>query len=116
MKAHIFVKRTQNTNYIRLRENLKANEFMIHVDYSETYKDNEQDEIQSAYFRKDLFSIFTACCCTRGIDGKLLNENSTVTSEATDHSQIAAFSCNIDSLQKKFSFTIQQLSCVSYME
>ena len=46
-----------------------------------------------------------ACRYTRGIDGTLLNENFTVTSKATDHSRIAAFSCInliIDSLQKKF--------------
>ena len=34
LKAHIFVKRTQNTHYNRLKENLKTNEFIIHVDYS----------------------------------------------------------------------------------
>ena len=39
------------------------------------------------------FSIFTACCYTRGIDGTLFNKNFTVTSEATDHSRIVAFSC-----------------------
>ena len=55
---------------------------------------------------KSKVRIFTACCYTRGIDGTLLNENFTVTSEATDHSRIAAFSCInliIDLLQKKFS-------------
>ena len=39
------------------------------------------------------FSVFTARCYTRGIDGTLLNKNFTVTSEATGHSQIAALSC-----------------------
>ena len=105
LKTHIFVKRTQNTHYNRLKENLKTNEFIIHVNYSENYKDEEQDEIQSAYFGHNSFSIFTRCCYTRGIDGTPLNENFIVTSEATDHSRIAAFSCInliIDSLQKKF--------------
>ena len=65
----------------------------------------EQDEIQSTYFVHNSFSIFTACCYTREIDGTLLNENFTVTSDATDDSRIAAFSCInliIDSLQKQF--------------
>ena len=31
LKAHIFVKRTQNTHYNRLKENLKTDEFIIHV-------------------------------------------------------------------------------------
>ena len=84
LKAHIFVKRTQNTHYNWLKENLKTNEFIIHVDYSENYKDQEQDEIQSAFFGHNSFSILTVCCYTRGIDGTLLNENFTVTSEVTD--------------------------------
>ena len=102
---HFFVKRTQNPHYNRPKENLRINEFIIHVNYSENYKDKEQNEIQSAYFRRNSFSIFTACCYTHGIDGTLLNENFTFTSEATNHSWIAAFTCInliIDSLQKKF--------------
>ena len=86
LKAHIFVKRTQNTHYNQLKENRKTNEFIIHVNYSENYKDKEQDKIQSAYFGHNLFLIFVACCYTCGIDGTLFNENFTVTSEATDHS------------------------------
>ena len=103
LNSHICVKRIQNTHYNWLKENLKTNEFILHVDYSENYKDKKQDEIQSVYLGHNSFSIFTACCYTRGIDDTLLNEN--FTSEATDHSRIAAFSCIsliIDSLQKKF--------------
>ena len=73
LKAHIFVKRTQNTNYNWLEENLETNEFIIHVDYSENYKDKEQDKIQSPYFGHNSFSIPMACFYTRGIDGILLN-------------------------------------------
>ena len=105
LKAHIFVKRTQNTHYTWLKENLKTNEFIIHVDDSENYEDKEQDEIQSAYFGHNSFSIFTACCYTRRIDGTLLNEKFTVTSEANDDSRIAAFSCInliIDLLRRSF--------------
>ena len=105
LKAHIFVKRTKNTHYTWLKENLKTNEFMIHVDYSENYEDKEQDEIQSAYFGHNSFSVFTACSYTRRIDGTLLNENFNVTSEATDDSRIAAFSCInliIDLLRRSF--------------
>ena len=104
-KAQMIVKRTKNTHYNQLKENLKRDEFIIHVDYSENYKDKEQDKIQSSYFRHNSLSIFMACCYPRRIDGTLLNENFTVTSETTHHSRIVAFSCInliIDSLQKKF--------------
>ena len=83
LKAHVFVKRTQNTHCNRLKENHKTNEFIIHVDCSANYKNKEQDRIQSTYFEHNLFSIFMACCYTRKIDGTLFNENFTVTSEAT---------------------------------
>ena len=65
----------------------------------------EQGKIQSAYFWHNSFSVFMACCYTRGIDGALLNKIFTVTSEATNHSRIVAPSCInliINSLQKKF--------------
>ena len=99
LKAHIFVKTTQNTNYNRLNENLKTNEFII---MSTTAKITK---IKNKTKSKVLILIFMAFCYTPVIDGTLLNENFTVTSEATNHSQIAAFSCInliIDSLQKKF--------------
>ena len=104
LKAHLFVKRTQNTHYNRLKENVETNEFIIHVDYSESYEDKEQDEIQSASFGHNSFSIFVATHAGL-IHDTLFSENVTVTSEATDHSRIAAFSCInmiIDSLQKTF--------------
>ena len=105
LKAHIFVKRTQNTHYNQLKKNLKPNEFIIQIDCSKNYKHKEQGKIQSAYFWHNSFSVFTACCYTRGIDGALLNNIFTVKSEATNHSRIVAPSCInliINSLQKKF--------------
>ena len=105
LKAHIFVKRTQNTTYNALKNNLKENEIIVHVDYSENYNNKEQDEIQSAYFGHSTFSIFTACCYLLGVDGNLINENFTITSEAPDHSRIAAYSCInriVDFLRHKF--------------
>ena len=61
LKWHIFVKRTENTHYNRLKENLRTNEFIIHVHYSQNYKDRRQGKIQSGYFLDNSFSIFTAC-------------------------------------------------------
>ena len=60
----------------------------------------QQSEIPSAYFGHDSFSIFTACCYLHDADGKLVNENVTVISEASDHSRFAAFSC----VNKVFNF------------
>ena len=49
-------------------------EILLHVDYSENYV-NKEDEMQSAYFGHDSFSIFTTCCYLRDADGKLFKEN-----------------------------------------
>ena len=77
LKAHLFVKRTQNTHYNRLKENVEINEFIIHVDYSESYEDKEQDEIQSASFGHNSFSIFVATHAGLNHD-TLFSENVTV--------------------------------------
>ena len=77
LKAHLFVKRTQNTHYNRLKENVEINEFIIHVDYSESYEDREQDEIQSASFGHNSFSIFVATHAGL-IHDTLFSENVTV--------------------------------------
>lgn len=52
-----------------------------------------------ANFGQDTFSIFTACGYLR-VNGKFINENFTIVSEASDHSRIVAFSC----INKVFGF------------
>ena len=76
-----------------MKANLKEKkEILIQVDCSENYTNKDQGQIQSAYFGQKSFSIFTACCYVK-IDGVIINENVTVTSEANDHSRSAAMSC-----------------------
>ena len=78
LKKHIFVKREQNKFYNHLKEHLEENTVIVHVDYSENYSNKEQQEIQSAYFGHETFSIFTACCYFRGHEGKLKTKNVTI--------------------------------------
>ena len=87
LKRHIHVKRVQHTTFNYLKANVKKKEeILMQVGYSENYTNKDQGQIQSAYF-----SIFTACCYVK-IDGVVINENVTVTSEANDHSRSAAMS------------------------
>ena len=67
-------------------------EILIQVDYSENYTNKDQGQVQSAYFGQKPFSIFTACCYPK-VDGVILNENVTATSDNNDHSRNAAMSC-----------------------
>ena len=95
IKTHIYRKRKQMTSYNQQKLDLKPGETLIHVDYSESYSNSQQDEVQSAYFGQQNFSIFTSCSYYRN--------SGEVISESNNHSRIAAFSCIVtivDELKK----------------
>ena len=92
LKLHLYTNKEQHRCYRLIKDNLSDNELMIYVDYSESYKNQEQGEVQSAYFGHQNFSLFTACVYYRK-DGELKSLNTVVVSESTDHSRIAAHSC-----------------------
>ena len=75
-----------------IKEDLKNTDVLLHVDFSESYKNANQDEIQSAYFGQSSFSIFTARAytCT---DGEICTIPITVTTESNEHSHVTALSC-----------------------
>ena len=93
LKKHIYVKRCQVKYYNELKQNLKFNEIILHVDFSENYKNQQQHEVQSAYFGHSSFALFTACCYLRSTDGNLMKESLVVVTESPDHSRITAYSC-----------------------
>ena len=94
LKSHIHFKRRQVGSYNKVKDKLSYDEIIMHVDYIENYKSAHQDEIQSAHFEHTSFSIFNAWCYywNRLNDG-LENVPVITTSESSDHSHIAAFSC-----------------------
>ena len=91
LKKHIHVKRCQVKHYNELKQNLKPNEVILHVDFSENYKNQQQNEVQSAYFGHSSFSLFTACCYLKSTE--LIKESLVVVTESPDHSRITAYSC-----------------------
>ena len=93
LKQHIFRKRSQAAFLIEAKSNLQECYLLIQVNYSESYKNAEQNEIQSAYFDHSCFSVFTACSYYRTEEGELVMYPVTITSGSSDHSRIAAFSC-----------------------
>ena len=87
LKEHIFSKRQQQSKISYLKANIKVNEVLIHLDYSENYKSQDQNEIQSVYFGQASFSLFTACPyyhCRETSEIKTMPI--TITSEASDKS------------------------------
>ena len=75
-----------------MKGNLQENKVMLHLDYSDSYNNTLQDEIQSVYFGNSIFSIFTAC-------GYILNERElskrsvVVVGKSSDNSRTAALTC-----------------------
>ena len=50
-----------NRRYTHVKEALDHGKILVHVDYVESYKSSQQNEIQSVYFENSTFSIFAAC-------------------------------------------------------
>ena len=60
LKQYIYRESEQVASYNKQKDELKTEEALIHVDYSNSYNKTQQDEIQSAYFGQQGFSIFTS--------------------------------------------------------
>ena len=104
LKRHIYKKREQIVSYNKQKDELKTGEALIHVDFSASYNNAQQDEIQSACFGQQSFIIFTSYSyCREAKQGNLTNIPIAVISESSKYSRIAAFTCtnNIDNELKK---------------
>ena len=61
LKEHIHIKRQVHA-YQEMKALLTDNNYlMVQVEFAESYKNDQQDAIQSAYFGNQCFSIFTVC-------------------------------------------------------
>ena len=94
LKPHIHLKMRQVASYKKkkIKDELSYGKIMMHIDYSESYKCTQQDEIQSAYSGHTCFNIFTACCYYQsGLSDGLKKVPVTITSESSDHFRITTF-------------------------
>ena len=67
---------------------------MLHVDIAESYKNNQQDAIQTAYYGNHCFRIFTACCYAKSPNNNdVRNDNVIVVTGSSDHDRVASMSC-----------------------
>ena len=58
---YYYRKRKQSKEYKKQIEEIKEGEAIIHVDFSENYKNKQQNEIKSAYCGQVQFSLYTMC-------------------------------------------------------
>ena len=92
LKEHTHIKQRQVNAYQEIKASLSPNDLMIQVDFAESYKNEQQDAIKSAYCGNQCFSIFTKCCYFN-IQGKIKNDNVIVVTERSDHDRVASMSC-----------------------
>ena len=92
LKQLVHKKRIQVFCLNSIKEDLKITDFLLHVDFSESYKNVNQGKIQSAHFGQSSFSIFTACAytCT---NGEIRTIPSTDSTKSNEHSYVIPLSC-----------------------
>ena len=77
-----------------MKASLTEKNIILHVDFAESYRNDQQDVIQSAYFLNQSFSIFTVCCYTKPVGSDdLQSDNIVVVTESSDHNRLTSITC-----------------------
>ena len=71
---------------------------LVQVNLAESYRNDQQNEIQSTYFGNQSFSLFTSCCYFKGATSEIRNESVVVVMENSiieiiDNNRITSMSC-----------------------
>ena len=118
LKRHIYIKREQGASYNKQKDELKTGQAFIHVDYSESYNNTQQDEIQSAYFGQQNCSVFISCSyCHKAEQDHFPKIPIAVISESSDHSRIATFiytNATVNELKKRMKDSLKEV--ISYSD
>ena len=92
LKEHIYVKRVQNSAYNQHKNSLTNDELLVHVDFAGNYRNDQQHEIQSAYFGHESLSLFTSCCYYKDEENNLQQKSIVVVTENSDHNRVTSMS------------------------
>ena len=113
LKRHIYRKREQVVIYNKQKDEVNTAEALIHVDYSESYNNIQQDQTQIAYIGQQNFSIFTSCSYFREAEqGDLAKIPIALIDESSDHSWIAALTCTnafFNELKKRMKDSLKKV-------
>ena len=88
LKEHIFAKGVQNNTYNKHKAELSNGDFLVHVDFAESNKNDQQNEIKSTYFGNQSFSLFTSSCYFKGVTSEIRNKNVVVVTGNSDYNRI----------------------------
>ena len=111
LKEHIHIQRRRVNAYREMKASHTDNDLMVHTDFAESYKNDQQDVVQSAYFGNQCFSFFTACCYSN-IDEKVKNRNVIMVTERSDHNRVTSMSC----LEKVVAENVMKICTCGAME
>ena len=84
----MFVKRVQNDAYKKHKAELSDGDLLVHDDFAETYRNDQQNEIQSAYFENESFSLFPSCCFFKGATSEIRNKSIVMVNKNSDHNSL----------------------------
>ena len=84
----MFVKRVQNDAYKKHKAELSDGDLLVHDDFAETYRNDQQNEIQSAYFENESFPLFPSCCFFKGATSQIRNKRIVMVNENSDHNRL----------------------------
>ena len=93
VKVHYYRMQIQDATYREHIKGLKDGELVIHVDYSENYKNKQQSEIKAGYYGQGQFSLFTVFIYIKQNDNIVCKNYAHVTPE-NDHGCNVSFGLN----------------------
>ena len=89
----MFFKRVQNDAYNKHKDELSDGDLLVHVTFAESYRNDQQNEIQSANFGNRSFSLFTLCFYLKSATSEIRRKSVAIVTEYTNHNRITSMSC-----------------------
>ena len=93
LRADYYRKRVQSKEYTRQVHELSEGEMVVHVDYSENYKNKQKNEIKTAYYGQGTFSLYTVVLYIKYI-GVVKSRSFALVTEENDHSFNISYGLN----------------------
>lgn len=85
----MYVKQIQAQHFIEEKENLSEGKLLVHMDFSQNYVFQYQDEIQSAHWNSNSCTLYTAILYYKDTSGKLNSTSYIVVSNYMQHDKYA---------------------------
>ena len=99
LRAHYYRKHVQSKEYTKQVHEQSQREMVVHVDYSENYKNKQKIEIKAAYYGQGIFSLYRVVLYIKD-KGVVKSRSFALVIEENDHSFNISYDLN------KFALTL----------